>query len=182
MKFITMTAVGALVAGAAHAGGIAPAPSEPLVMAPAPMMASTDWTGAYGGLSLGYGAVDQDGIDSLEDEDESFAGVDFDIDGDGAIGGVFAGYQYDFGSFVVGVEADLNAANLDFDSSLDENAALHSPERASSKSLSDSLRNRKPSRRRACAMGPLRKRFCVQAQEADGGRRPRQLLPRREFL
>ena len=43
------------------------------------------------------------------------------------------------------------AANLDFDSSLDENAALHSPERASSKSLSDSLRNRKPSRRRAWA-------------------------------
>jgi len=43
------------------------------------------------------------------------------------------------------------AANLDFDSSLDANAALHSPERASSKSLSDSLRNRKPSRRRAWA-------------------------------
>lgn len=123
MKFITMTAVGALIAGAAHAGGIAPAPSEPLVMAPATPVAATNWTGGYAGASLGYGAVDADGSPGLEDNDFGFDGddnfdddeFDIDIDGDGAVGGVYGGYQYDFGSFVVGGEADLNAANLDFD-------------------------------------------------------------------
>ena len=31
------------------------------------------------------------------------------------LGGAFAGYQYDFGQYVLGAEIDLNAANLDFD-------------------------------------------------------------------
>lgn len=119
MKFITMTAAGALIAGAAHAGGVAPAPQEPLVMAPAPV-ASTDWTGGYAGASLGYGTVDADGDVALEDDDFDFGSddedaFDLDIDGDGAVGGIYGGYQYDFGQFVVGGELDLNVANLDFD-------------------------------------------------------------------
>ncbi len=115
MKFFTLTAIGALAAaGAVNAGGLAPAPAEPLVMAPAPVM-SSDWTGGYAGLSLGYGIVNEDGIDELESENDRIFGQDFDVDGDGAIGGAFAGYQYDLGSFVVGGEVDLNAANLDFD-------------------------------------------------------------------
>ncbi len=120
MKFMTMTAAGALIAGAAHAGGVAPAPSEPLVMAPAAPVMSTDWTGGYAGASLGYGAVDADGNVDLEDDDFDFGSdddddFDIDIDGDGALGGIYGGYQYDFGTFVVGGELDLNAANLDFD-------------------------------------------------------------------
>ena len=120
MKFITLTAAGALIAGAATAGGVNPAPVDPApVMAtPAPVMSGNDWTGGYAGASLGYGLVDQDGIAGLEDDDTEFFGDDditFDVDGDGAIGGVFAGYQYDFGNFVLGGELDLNAANLDFD-------------------------------------------------------------------
>lgn len=119
MRFVTMTAAGALIAGAAHAGGVAPAPQEPLVMAPAPVAVS-DWTGGYAGASLGYGTVDADGILELEDEDFDFGdddpdAFDLDIDGDGAIGGIYGGYQYDFGQFVVGGELDLNLANLDFD-------------------------------------------------------------------
>ena len=95
IKFITTAAVGALFAGSAYAGGVTPAPVEPMVMTPAPVVMSNDWTGGYAGLSLGYGGVN--------------------VDGDGVIGGAFAGYQYDFGNFVLGGELDLNAANLDFD-------------------------------------------------------------------
>lgn len=118
MKFVTMTAAGALIAGAAHAGGVNTAPVQPMVVAPAPIVSSPDWSGGYAGASLGYGLIDEDGLDGLEDPDTQFFGDDnitFDVDGDGAIGGVFAGYQYDFGSYVLGAELDLNAANLDFD-------------------------------------------------------------------
>ena len=122
MKLMTLTAAGALFAGAAYAGGIAPAPVEPVLMAPAPIaMPTQDWTGGYAGASLGYGGVNLDGdaeiLDDIltgeddgEDEDDFF-----DVDGDGVVGGAFAGYQYDFGNFVLGGEIDLNAANLDFD-------------------------------------------------------------------
>ena len=115
MKFVTMTAAAALLgAGTAFAGGIMPAPSEPLVMAPAAPMMVDDWTGGYAGLTLGYGSADVTGSDLLEDGD----GTDDDIldqDGDGIVGGVILGYQQDFGQFVLGAEADLNASNIDFD-------------------------------------------------------------------
>ncbi|SPJ25901.1 outer membrane protein [Palleronia abyssalis] len=120
MKFITTAAVGALFAGSAYAGGVTPAPVEPMVMTPAPVVMSNDWTGGYAGLSLGYGGVNVDGdvfadLDDDDDDDDEDDLINFDIDGDGVIGGAFAGYQYDFGNFVLGGELDLNAANLDFD-------------------------------------------------------------------
>ena len=113
MKFVTLTAATALLAGgAAYAGGPTAAPSEPLVMAPAPapiMAPAQTWTGGYAGLSLGYGDGELDNT------------ADF----DGAIGGGFAGYRYDMGSVVLGAELDLNAANLDFDNGLGEVDELH---------------------------------------------------------
>ena len=73
MKFVTLTAAGALFAGAAYAGGVAPAPYEPAPMAPAPIaMPNDDWTGGYAGLSLGYARGDAD-----------IAGLGIDADGDG---------------------------------------------------------------------------------------------------
>lgn len=120
MKFVTLTAAGALFAGAAYAGGVAPAPVEPAPMAPAPIaMPSTDWTGGYAGASLGWGGVNLDGdgddLDAILGDDDDDDDDLFDVDGDGVVGGAFAGYQYDFGSFVLGGELDLNASNLDFD-------------------------------------------------------------------
>lgn len=117
-KMIALSTAGILAAATAHAGGIAAAPVEPLVMSPVPVVETQRWTGAYGGLSLGYGTADTQGSTLLEDdsdgdgEDDLF---DVDVDGDGAIGGAFAGYQRDFGNFVLGGEIDLNAANIDFD-------------------------------------------------------------------
>jgi hypothetical protein len=59
--------------------------------APAPI-AGTDWTGFYAGGQIEYGDVGVSG-----------AATD---DGTGALGGIFAGYRYDFGSYVIGAELD----------------------------------------------------------------------------
>jgi len=95
MKFLlSATAATALMAGTAFAGNIEPAPMEPvLAPAPAPVFSSPNWTGFYAGGQLGYANVDT-----------NFAGVD----GDGLIGGLTAGYDYDLGNWVVG-------AGLDYD-------------------------------------------------------------------
>ncbi len=56
-----------------------------------------DWTGAYAGFSFGYADVDGSGG----------AG------GSGASFGPLIGYDYDFGSFVLGGELEYNRLNLD---------------------------------------------------------------------
>ncbi|QHQ37325.1 outer membrane beta-barrel protein [Algicella marina] len=79
------------------------APADPVV-APAPVAVApvgVDWTGFYAGAQAGYGfGTADDGADA---------------DFDGAFGGVLAGYNYDFGRFVVGSELDLNIADLSID-------------------------------------------------------------------
>ena len=129
MKFVTLTAAGALFAGAAYAGGVAPAPYEPAPMAPAPIaMPNDDWTGGYAGLSLGYArgdadiaglGIDADGDGDSDDEDDSliddFADIFEEPDAEGVLGGAFVGYQHDFGQFVLGGELDINAAGLSGD-------------------------------------------------------------------
>ncbi|WP_375262841.1 outer membrane protein [Palleronia sp.] len=125
MKLVTLTAAGALFAGAAYAGGVAPAPVEPVPMAPAPIVMPTqDWTGGYAGLSLGYGRgdgsidgedldFDADGDGDDDDDDDNIIDDIFgEADAEGVIGGAFAGYQHDFGRFVLGGELDLNAADI----------------------------------------------------------------------
>jgi opacity protein-like surface antigen len=90
----------ALAAAPAFAGGMAEPAPAPVTVPVAPMPApSADWTGAYGGVQLEYGDV---GLSGALSED-----------GTGGLAGVFAGYRYDFGSYVLGVEADLNAADID---------------------------------------------------------------------
>jgi outer membrane immunogenic protein len=120
MKFRATLLSATLVATAcavlpAFAGG----PTEPVpepVITPAPVIAPVamggEWGGAYLGAQLGYGNVTSGG-----------AG----LDGNGAIGGVHAGYRYDFGTAVVGAELDYDLANIDLetpDSSLDSVARL----------------------------------------------------------
>lgn len=91
-----------LILGAlpALAGGMAEPAPAPVVMpaAPAPV-AGADWTGFYAGGQLEYGDVDVSGA--------------LDENGTGALGGIFAGYRYDFGSYVIGGEIDINAADID---------------------------------------------------------------------
>lgn len=88
---------------AAQAGGFT-APVEPApAPIPAPLPASSDWTGFYGGAQIEYGDVEADGgpLDGA--------------DGDGALYGIFGGYRYDLGDFVIGAEIDLNLADIDID-------------------------------------------------------------------
>lgn len=87
------------IAAPAFAGSIQPAPMEPMIQAPAPvaMTMGRDWTGGYAGLQLGYADVGTS-IDGLE--------------GDDMIGGLTAGYDWQFGNFVAGVGVDADIADL----------------------------------------------------------------------
>jgi len=99
MKHIALAAALAAVAAPALAGGLNQPAIEPapLAPAPAPVAAGPDWSGFYAGGQLGFGDVDAGGG----------------VEGDGLLGGVHAGYRYDFGGFVAGVEADYDAADID---------------------------------------------------------------------
>ena len=98
--------VAVLAPFAASAGGLATPVAEPVV-APAVVMPvvapNGDWTGWYGGASLGYGSIS--------------SGDTF--DGSDAIGGLMGGYRYDFGTWVGGVEADYDWANISMDNLAD---------------------------------------------------------------
>lgn len=59
---------------------------------------SGNWTGFYGGAQLGYADVDT-----------SLSGVD----GDGVIGGIVLGYDYDLGDWVVGGGFDYDWTDVD---------------------------------------------------------------------
>ncbi|GAA5068924.1 outer membrane beta-barrel protein [Roseibacterium beibuensis] len=105
MKFALPAGIAALslVALPALAGGLAePAPEPAYVPTPAPAPVSADWTGFYAGGQLEYGMADAEGAGLDEEEN-------------GMLGGVFAGYRYDFGSYVLGAELDVNAADIDID-------------------------------------------------------------------
>ncbi|WP_281982244.1 outer membrane protein [Thalassorhabdomicrobium marinisediminis] len=116
--FITSCAAAALAVAAApaFAGNLA----EPVVVqAPAPVMAApvvmgSDWTGAYVGGSLGYADIEEDG-------------VFFDDDANGMTYGVHAGYDYDFGTFVLGGEIEIAGADIEdgtFNTEVDSIARL----------------------------------------------------------
>ena len=84
----------AFLSTSASAGGLsepvaAPAPVPVSVAAPVPT--GRDWTGLYGGISLGYGDVDADGVTG------DFQGATF---------GGHVGYNYDLGSIVLGGELE----------------------------------------------------------------------------
>ncbi|ABA78873.1 outer membrane beta-barrel protein [Rhodobacter sphaeroides] len=103
MKRIVALALGGLLAAPAFAGGpvtVAPEPVVEPVPAPVVVAPVADWSGFYVGGQLGYGKVDTN-ID--------------DLDGNGAIGGLHAGYRYDFGRAVVGAELAYDVTNIDLD-------------------------------------------------------------------
>lgn len=108
MKIATLAGtIAALLAPmAASAGGFTETPAPaPAPVAPAPIVpAGYDWSGVYGGVQLEYGNIDAD----------TTAGADA-AEGDGVLYGIFGGYRYDFGTFVVGAELDLNLADIDLD-------------------------------------------------------------------
>lgn len=101
MKKYAILTVATLIGAPAFAGGLNEAVAEPTITpVEAPMQTSIDgdWSGAYVGAQLGYGDIDSNG-----------AG----LDGNGAIGGVHAGYRADFGKFVAGAELDYDVSDIE---------------------------------------------------------------------
>ena len=95
IKTLVAASAAALISAPAFAGSYtAPAP-EPIAPAPAPVMMSSDWTGAYAGASLGWGDLEVNGFDK-----------------DGGAYGFHAGYDYDFGTFVLGGEAGSTTRDI----------------------------------------------------------------------
>jgi len=101
MKKTTLAAVTALTTGAlavpAFAGNITPPPAEPVITTPTPVStySATDWTGGFVGGQIGYGDLSGGGLS-----------------GDGVVGGVTAGYDYDFGNFVLGGAVDYSGTDI----------------------------------------------------------------------
>jgi len=79
------------VHGPSFAADIPPAPVAPEPVYNTP---DQDWSGIYLGVLLGY---------TLDDSDVSGGPS---VDADGVDGGVYAGYNYQFDNFVVGLEGD----------------------------------------------------------------------------
>ena len=102
MKPMTRLGIAAIastftLAGIASAGSVTDPVVESTVIAPAPIVTSGDWTGFYTGLQLGYADIDGDA--GLEGDDTTY--------------GFHAGYDYDFGDFVIGGELDYDKADID---------------------------------------------------------------------
>ena len=102
MKKILLASVALFgFAGAAAAADL-PVRSAP----PAPVIAAAPiftWTGFYVGVNAGYGWSNND-FDAVDIADE-------DDDG-GFVGGAQVGYNYQIGSFVVGLEGDIQYADF----------------------------------------------------------------------
>lgn len=103
MRNLIIVSALSMVAAPAFAGSTTPVTEDPVIVAPAPVVVARtrDWTGFYGGVQLGYGKLDVSG-GSADDRD-------------GLVGGIRAGYDYDFGDYVLGVNADYNIADTDVD-------------------------------------------------------------------
>jgi outer membrane immunogenic protein len=101
--------LGLLAATALSVAGVSAASAADLPMRaapPAPVFAPVPvftWTGFYVGVNAGYGwsEDDNDAIDLADDEDDG-----------GFIGGAQVGYNYQIGSFVVGLEGDIQYADF----------------------------------------------------------------------
>jgi outer membrane immunogenic protein len=101
-----IVAATAALAAPAFAGGfaepIATPVVTPVVVAPPPAMRMSDWRGGYVGIE-GFGT--QTTFDADPD----------DTDFDGDLFGIFAGYRFSFGRFVVGGELAYDTGEIDFD-------------------------------------------------------------------
>ena len=118
LGLLAATALATVGVSAASAADL-PVRSAP----PAPVFSAVPvftWTGFYVGVNAGYGWQDSNNDRTLGVPAGSFVtapatagSITFNgDDGDGFVGGGQIGYNYQIGSFVVGVEADLQWADL----------------------------------------------------------------------
>lgn len=83
-----------------------------------PVEAGYDWSGFYFGAHFGYGGADVSGDFDLSDGAGDFVldtSGSFDLDPEGILGGAQAGFNWQTGNFVLGVEADVSFTDWDDD-------------------------------------------------------------------
>ncbi|TJW36001.1 MAG: porin family protein [Mesorhizobium sp.] len=99
-----------LLASALSALSLTPALAADVV---APIASVYDWSGFYVGLQAGYGwsRVDQ----PYASVGGPFIFTQDDADGNGWLGGAHVGYNKQFDSWVLGLEGDFEASNIDGD-------------------------------------------------------------------
>ena len=84
-------------------------PIEPIV---APLAASAfNWTGFYAGAQLGYGWGNDTTVE-LATGPNTPTGLAYELPSQGPLGGIFAGYNHQMNSIVIGGEADIEAADI----------------------------------------------------------------------
>lgn len=104
MKFALAVAAATMTAGAAVAGGYTPPVVEetPVVVTPATPVVTGDWTGFRAGLQFGIGSSELTATSDTLGYDEDLKSY-----------GLHAGYDHDFGQFVLGGELDYNKLDID---------------------------------------------------------------------
>jgi outer membrane immunogenic protein len=114
-KFLLTTAAFAVLAVPAMAADMAPAP---MYKAPVPVIVPA-WTGFYIGVNGGYGWANSTVTETPFQNFPPIAGIGFVVPGaslsqklDGAMFGVHGGYNWQLGTWVVGVEGDFDGAGL----------------------------------------------------------------------
>jgi outer membrane immunogenic protein len=103
-----MTMKAYLLIGALVFGASSPAFGADAVVDEVVVVDSTyDWSGVYVGVVAGAAWGDPDYNYNFEDASES-TGIDI----DGAFGGLTAGYNFQFGNFVAGIEGDISVSDI----------------------------------------------------------------------
>lgn len=109
-RFATILAGAACAAALATAANAADAVVEEAAVIVEP---GFTWTGGYIGANIGYGWAD---FEQAFNADVIVIGPlseEFNADGDGILGGAQAGFNWQTGQFVFGVEVDVQAADID---------------------------------------------------------------------
>ncbi|MGD9920495.1 MAG: outer membrane protein [Pseudorhodoplanes sp.] len=101
IALLSTTALFGISAQPASAADIA----RPVYKAPPPVVAMYNWTGFYAGGNIGWGWSSGDGDIIINGAAGTFSGS-----GDGFFGGVQAGYNWQNGPWVVGIETDFQAS------------------------------------------------------------------------
>src|ERR1700744_4420967 len=98
-----------LAPATAYAADLSPAAPEP--QAPIEVVLPFSWTGFYAGVNAGYGfgGNDRAGVHL----DNVFLGDVGTLENSGFLGGVQAGYNYQTGSFVFGLEAEFQGSAIE---------------------------------------------------------------------
>ncbi len=113
-KLLLATAAAVLLSTPTLAADLAPMPAEPV----APAYLPFTWTGGYVGVQAGYGWGDESDNQSIAFPDpDPLPGDEFDMDG--FLGGVHAGFNWQMGALVLGVEGDVEFSTYEGDTDFD---------------------------------------------------------------